>query len=57
MPSKHKALSSKPSTAKKNKRKESQVWCMLVIPVLGKLRQKDCKFKASLGYIVHSKPN
>jgi hypothetical protein len=27
-------------------------WCMPIILVLGKLRQKDCpKFEASLGYI------
>jgi hypothetical protein len=27
-------------------------WCTLVIPALGKLRQEDQRFKASLGYIV-----
>ncbi|XP_021110107.1 ras GTPase-activating protein 4B isoform X3 [Heterocephalus glaber] len=27
-------------------------WCLPVIPALGRLRQEDCQFKASLGYIV-----
>jgi hypothetical protein len=27
---------------------------MVIIPALGRLRQKDCKFKASLGYTVRS---
>jgi hypothetical protein len=27
-------------------------WCPLVIPAFVRLRQGDCKFKASLGYIV-----
>jgi hypothetical protein len=31
---------------------ESEVRCPLVVPVLGRLRQKDSEFKASLGYIV-----
>jgi hypothetical protein len=26
-------------------------WCPPIIPVLGRLRQKDSKFKDSLGYI------
>jgi hypothetical protein len=26
-------------------------WCIPVIPALRKLRQKDCEFKARLGYI------
>ena len=31
----------------------SQVWwCTPVIPVLGRLRQEDCRFKASLGNLV-----
>jgi hypothetical protein len=25
-------------------------WCISVVPVLGRLRQEDHKFKASLGY-------
>ena len=27
-------------------------WCMLVIPVLGRLRQEDHRFRASLSYLV-----
>jgi ubiquinone/menaquinone biosynthesis C-methylase UbiE len=27
-------------------------WYTSVIPVLGRLKQEDCKFKASLGYTV-----
>jgi hypothetical protein len=35
---------------------ESQAWlCMPVIPTLRKLRQKDCEFKASLGYKISKK--
>jgi hypothetical protein len=34
------------------KKKRSQAcWHMPVIPTLGRLRQEDHKFKASLGYI------
>jgi hypothetical protein len=28
----------------------------VVIPALGRLKQKDCEFRASLGYIVNSRP-
>jgi hypothetical protein len=31
-------------------------WCMLVIPALGRLRQEDLEFKASLGCIVNLRP-
>jgi hypothetical protein len=32
---------------------QSQIcWCMPVIPALGRQRQEDLEFKASLGYIV-----
>jgi hypothetical protein len=27
-------------------------WYMLIIPTLRRLRQEDCEFKASLGYLV-----
>jgi hypothetical protein len=32
----------------------SQSWCMLIIPALGSLRQKDLIFKTYLGYIATS---
>jgi hypothetical protein len=31
---------------------QNQVWYIPAMPALGKLRQEDCEFKASLGYIV-----
>jgi hypothetical protein len=35
----------------------SPAWgCMLVIPALGRLRQEDLEFKASLGYIQSGRP-
>jgi hypothetical protein len=30
---------------------EPRLWCMFVISALGRLRQEDFEFKASLGYI------
>jgi hypothetical protein len=35
-----------PRTPKK--KKTGQVWCTPVIPALGRLRQEDCEFEASL---------
>lgn len=26
------------------------LWCMLIIPTLGKMRQQDCRFEVNLGY-------
>jgi hypothetical protein len=30
---------------------KSGLWCMPVIPTLGRLKQEDCEFEANLGYI------
>jgi hypothetical protein len=52
----HKVLGSIPSTKKKRK-KEFQAWAwwyMSIKPTLGRERQKDFKFKVSLGYIWRS---
>jgi hypothetical protein len=32
-------------------------WYMPVIPALWRLKQQDCKFKVSLGYIANSMPS
>jgi hypothetical protein len=37
-----------------SQRKASETWtwwCMPIIPRFGRLRQKDCEFKANLGHI------
>jgi hypothetical protein len=36
----------------KGYKENKQARCGSVIPVLGRLRQEDCDFEASLGYIV-----
>jgi hypothetical protein len=37
--------------------KEGQMWrCTFVIPVLGRLRQEECAFETSLGYITQHCP-
>jgi uncharacterized protein YceK len=44
------------STEKKNQTEFGQAWwCIVIIPALGRLRQEDLEFKASLGCIVDFK--
>jgi hypothetical protein len=38
------------------KRSTWALWCMPVFPALRRLKQEDCKFKASLDYTLRSKP-
>jgi hypothetical protein len=55
LPSKHVALSSNSNTAREREReryRESQAWWHTpIIPPLGRLRQEDQEFEASMGYI------
>ena len=52
-------LGSIPSSAKKKKKKRKEKlnqprWYELIIPVLGRLRQEDLRFEASLSYLVRT---
>jgi hypothetical protein len=64
LPSKHESLISNPSTTTKKKKKRKKEknsqrgqawWYTPVIPALGRLRQEDLEFEASMDYI--AKPN